>query len=375
MPLRPGLQTQRATLAWVEGLLPSSWEVRSRLAEAGGVKLTNPVALLGTVGLDCPGAVQVCEERAATEITEQQGSLEPVDDGWIEGRLEALAEDASSWYLADERWSLGGGQAKFPLYRSADGAWSRAHGSQPTTHIFKPGVRGVRLLALNEHICLSALGKVGLLVARTEYLRFGALSATVVERFDRHRQQDGTVVREHQEDCCQALGSTVAYETSGGPSATQICDVLRTEAVDDSGKRFAEALVAGYLLGATDGHARNYSIKLWPGGTRLAPLYDVASALPYERDPFNPLASRKIAMAICGERVIGAVTSAHWEKWAKLNRIDPAWLMDRIHVLATTLPAAIEDSFAQLDSDDDTLSLRSRLLPAIEKNCARALSV
>ena len=34
-------------------------------------------------------------------------------------------------------------------------------------------------------------------------------------------------------------------------------------------------------MGGTDGHAKNYSLLLAGDQVRLAPLYDIASALPY----------------------------------------------------------------------------------------------
>lgn len=59
MPLSRAEHGNRVTLSWVNGLLPADREVRARIAERGGVRPTNPVALLSVIGLDCPGAVQV----------------------------------------------------------------------------------------------------------------------------------------------------------------------------------------------------------------------------------------------------------------------------------------------------------------------------
>jgi serine/threonine-protein kinase HipA len=48
-------------------------------------------------------------------------------------------------------------------------------------------------------------------------------------------------------------------------------------------RRFADALIWKRLIGGTDAHAKNYSILLAADQARLAPLYDIASALPYGR--------------------------------------------------------------------------------------------
>ena len=56
-----------------------------------------------------------------------------------------------------------------------------------------------------------------------------------------------------------------------------------------------KAQIVFWLLAAIDGHAKNYSIFLTPGGYKLTPLYDVMSAAPY---PEFPVQKIKLAMAI-----------------------------------------------------------------------------
>jgi serine/threonine-protein kinase HipA len=94
------------------------------------------------------------------------------------------------------------------------------------------------------------------------------------------------VLRLHQEDMCQALGVRPhsKYQNDGGPSPERIADLLR----DHSDKpqqdldTFTDALLFNWLIGGSDGHAKNYSLLHGAGGhVRLAPLYDLASALPY----------------------------------------------------------------------------------------------
>jgi serine/threonine-protein kinase HipA len=53
-----------------------------------------------------------------------------------------------------------------------------------------------------------------------------------------------------------------------------------------------------WLLAAIDGHAKNFSIFLTPGGYRLTPQYDVMSAAPC---PESPVQKVKPVMAI-GDR-------------------------------------------------------------------------
>ena len=61
-----------------------------------------------------------------------------------------------------------------------------------------------------------------------------------------------------------------------------ILDLLRGS--DDPGtdqRMFTKSQIVFWLLGATDGHAKNFSIFLKSGGRfRMTPLYDVVSAQP-----------------------------------------------------------------------------------------------
>jgi serine/threonine-protein kinase HipA len=62
----------------------------------------------------------------------------------------------------------------------------------------------------------------------------------------------------------------------------QILDLLKASDESEADQRlFFKAQIVFWLLGATDGHAKNFSIALLPGGRfRLTPLYDVMSAQP-----------------------------------------------------------------------------------------------
>ncbi|MGV7214838.1 HipA domain-containing protein [Bradyrhizobium sp. UFLA05-112] len=87
--------------------------------------------------------------------------------------------------------------------------------------------------AENEHICLMLARNLGLPVAETRVMRFEKEIAIVIERYD--RQLSGNrVVRVHQEDICQARGTmpTQKYQSEGGPTPTDIIELLRTHSTD-----------------------------------------------------------------------------------------------------------------------------------------------
>ena len=91
------------------------------------------------------------------------------------------------------------------------------------------------------------------------------------------------------------------YENGGGPGAKAIVDLLRatsTKPGEDVGT-FVDSLAYAWLVAGTDAHAKNYSVLIGAeGGARLAPLYDVASALPYQKARARKL---KLAMKIGGK--------------------------------------------------------------------------
>ena len=372
LPLQPAAHKGRPVTSWINGLLPADFDVRSRIAERTGVKATNPAALLSAIGLDCAGAVQVCDADRTDEVLTEQATLVPVDDSWISERLSRLRRDQASWQVADERWSLGGGQAKFALTLAQDGGWYDPRGSAASTHIFKTGVPTAKYQALNEHLCLEALRKVGLPTARTRYLNFAGQPASVVERFDRERTGE-EVHRLHIEDLCQALANQTTYERYGGPTARQILELLGTHAGEMSRRRFVEALMCTYLIGAPDGHARNYSLYLRGRQSALAPLYDIASSLPYDVAGDGIMHLRKVAMSIGGERTFGLVGVDHWRRFFAANSVDSEWGFDALSRYTQQLPDAVADACLEMIGTDGIDELRDRFVNGVAWSCSRAI--
>ena len=79
---------------------------------------------------------------------------------------------------------LASAQSKFALNRTAD-RWSRLSEHIPTTHNFKPAIPGIAHHDLNEHLCLQAAQRLGLLAASSELARFDDERVFVVERYGR----------------------------------------------------------------------------------------------------------------------------------------------------------------------------------------------
>ncbi len=320
------------------------------------------------MGHECSGRVD-CDDGVCGSC--RGGSVVVVDQR-LGGESWGVGVDDAAWQVADERWSLGGGQSKFTLAHGEGGQWYDPRGAAPSTHIVKPGVHHAKHQALNEHVSLIALRGLGIPVAPSRYVEFDGEPAIVVERFDRGRQGP-TVVRRHAEDLCQALGNQTIYERDGGPTATQILDLLGDRAGKRSKLRFVEALIGTYLLGSPDGHARNYSVLLEGGQAALAPLYDVASSLPYDIADSGIMTLRTIAIAIGGEHTFGMVGLAQWQRFFATNSIDADWGIDTIKRQATRLPDALADAFAELTGVAATDELRPRYVDAVARSCRQAL--
>jgi serine/threonine-protein kinase HipA len=142
--------------------------------------------------------------------------------------------------------------------------------------------------------------------------------AICVERYDRVKQ-DGTWLRIHQEDVCQALGvrPEMKYQNEGGPSPQAIGKLIRDYSTESEGdlQVFFLALIFNWFIGGSDAHAKNYSLLLGSNqGVRLAPLYDISSALPYDGIARRKL---KLAMKIGSVLTIG---SSRRQPWVSLGK-------------------------------------------------------
>lgn len=364
MPLAQAPYPGRRIDPFMAGLLPDSDDVRERWANTFGVSAVNYFALLEHMGLDCAGAVQFAPGGHAGPSRGPGGELKVVSDSEVAQRLRDLRSDDSAWTVPGERWSLAGAQGKFTLARDAKGRWCEPLGDAASTHIVKPGVRGYRDQALNEHVCLTAVGACGLSTVSSQYTTFAGEPALVVARYDRRRRADGSIVRVHQEDMCQALSvyPRRKYEASRGPSAARIAALLRSVASEPERDvaEFVRAVIANYLIGAPDAHAKNYSVLLAGRQVRFAPLYDIASALPYDPQRADSEINAS-AMSIGGRRVFGTVQGRHWDRFADGCRVPRGFVRSEVERIANELPGALEAAFDAFGHSE----LRERLLTRV----------
>ena len=245
-------------------------------------------------------------------------------------------------------------------------------GAAATSHILKPAIAGFDDHDLNEHLCLQAAAIAGLPAVRSELVSFGAETAILIERYDRIRS-GRALVRVHQEDLCQALGvaPTAKYQADGGPGPVEVAALLRrvmpARVAEEGVARFADALIWNWLIAGTDAHAKNYSLLLSGGQVRLAPLYDVASALPYGAH------ERKLHLAM----KLGDDYRLHDRRrstWAALSAqlgIDRDGLVERAAQLAAAAPDAFSAAAAAAAVHGVASDLPGRLVDAVAARAAR----
>lgn len=366
--------------AFLWGLLPDNAHILDRWAKRFQVSARNAFALIAHVGEDCAGAVQfVRPERVEALVVDSPDEVEWLTEPEIAARLQLLRTDPSAWRrLGDTgQFSLAGAQPKTALFLE-DGRWGVPAGRTPTTHILKPPAGEFDGHAENEHICLSLARAMGLIATRSEVRRFENEVAIVVERYDRRRTVDG-IIRVHQEDVCQALAipPTSKYENEGGPGAQAVMDLLRTASArpDEDRARFLDALIFSWLTAGTDAHAKNYSLLIGTNGrVRLAPLYDLASALPYHRFDLRKL---RLAMNIGGEYRIHAIGVRQWRKLGGNLDIDPDAIASRAMALANMLPDHLADvrrNASAAGLDHPIVERLTAALSARARYCARQIS-
>ena len=146
---------------------------------------------------------------------------------------------------------------------------------------------------------------------------------------------------------------------------------------------FSHQLFYNALVGAPDAHAKNYSLLLGAGGAAmLAPMYDVASGLAYER-----LRSRlRLAMSVGGENRVGRVGAGALERYVGAGDPKLAALLERAGLtlascralmadLAQEIPVSMTEVFEESAGIPGADELREHLLEPVAANCRRTLAL
>ncbi len=310
LPLREDAYRGGPVVSVLENLLPDSDPLRKLVAEKVGASGTDAYSLLAAVGRDCVGALQFVSAEEEIPGKGMLGNIsgQTMNEEAIEKLLKGLAQAPLGLSRDEEfRISIAGVQEKTALLRYR-GRWIKPAGTTPTTHIFKKPIgrmpNGLDLSnsVENEFFCLKLAEVFGLPVTNAAIHTYGKTKALVIERFDRLWTKDKRLLRLPQEDFCQALSIPPSrkYQNHGGPGMVQVLDFLKgSDNPAQDQKTVLKAQILFWLIGATDGHAKNFSLFVGPGGTyHLTPLYDVLTVQPSLKARQIERKHMKLAMSV-----------------------------------------------------------------------------
>ncbi|MBB5866069.1 type II toxin-antitoxin system HipA family toxin [Xanthomonas sp. 3058] len=376
LPLLPEGQSHRGDVVtrYFDNLLPDSTDIRRRMRERFKTDSASTFDLLQAVGSDCVGAIQLLAIDAEPEHMRsiQNRALTDTEVAAVLRGVTAPLLPGQHGDNDDFRLSLAGAQEKTALLHHQH-QWCVPLGSTPSTHIFKLplGLVGnmrtdMQASVENEWLCAQLLAAFGIPVAVTTMGRFQEQRALIVERFDRRLSPDGQWwMRLPQEDLCQAFGvsSSKKYESDGGPGIVAIMELLRQSSQPSDREIFFKTQILFWLMAATDGHAKNFSLMIESGGRfRMTPLYDVLSVYPIlgrgaqQLDPHRAA----LAMAVAGKnrhRRLKDIRRRHWNDTARACGVRAGaepWIEELLEQLesaldlvANTLPAEFPMSLAE----------------------------
>ena len=353
LPLRDDTFRGLPVEAVFENLLPDSETLRRLVAERVGARGTDAYSLLAEIGRDCVGSLQFLPEGEAVSPVTSVVEGEAMDDPAIESLLKALGKTPLGMDgTAEFRISVAGAQEKTALLKH-NGAWMKPRRATPTTHLLKrqigtlPNGMDLSNSVENEYYCLKLFSEFGLKVAAAEIQQFGRERALVVQRFDRAWDKAGRLKRISQEDCCQALSVPPSrkYQSQGGPGMVEILKLLKGADVPrEDHYTFIKTQILFWLIGATDGHAKNFSIFLGAGGRfRLTPLYDVLSAQPSLEARQIERKQMKLAMFVGENRHyrLDEIYGRHFVQTIKAARLPESLAMDALKDVANVAKKAL----------------------------------
>ncbi|MGH9035369.1 MAG: HipA domain-containing protein [Acidimicrobiia bacterium] len=323
------------------GLLPEGHH-RQALADQAGVATYDTFGLLARYGRDVAGALVI----AAEDPADRPGEVEPYTAADLEAEVEDLP-DRPLGIHDDSELSLAGIQDKLLLVDLGGGRWGRPVHGRPSTHILKAEDRRYPGMVEMEAACLSLARHAGLTTIDPVVETFAGNPCVIVNRFDRHLDSAGGLVRIHQEDACQALARDPdaahgrgKYQRAGGPALAEIGALLDRFSLDAVSEltRLVRVVTFNVLIGNADAHGKNLALLHDPaGGVTLAPLYDLVPTVMW------PRLRREAAMAVNGVEDIDAIRVA--DVAAEAGR----WPLDRA-LAHDAAVAAADDTLAALAS-------------------------
>ncbi|WP_192021939.1 type II toxin-antitoxin system HipA family toxin [Shewanella sp. WPAGA9] len=393
MPLRAQSYIGDEVYNFFDNLLPDNVEVRNRIVARHNAQSTQAFDLLAKVGQDSVGALQfVPHGQQALDVKTIE--YKPLTKLVLENILKGYQSNIPLGMLTGEddfRISIAGAQEKTALlnldaiYKNG---WCLPIKATPTTHIIKLPIGKIQSHSHtidmtdsveNELLSMMIVREFGLAVPQCSIINTADIKALAVERFDRKISSDSQwIMRLPQEDFCQTLNvpSAKKYESHGGPGIKQIMTYLLGSTNAEKDRRdFMKSQVLFWLLAATDGHAKNFSLFIdAEGGYRLTPFYDILSMYPAIGGQGINIRDAKLAMGLNGTKgkkyAVDKIFPRHFIQTAKAVGFDPIVMAEILQEVAETVDEVIKRVTARLP-DDFPAHIRESILNGLTDRAKR----
>lgn len=335
LPLKKEPFTPKETKPFFSNLLPEG-QFRDHIAGKYRVSPEDDFELLAALAGDCAGAIALYPEDAPPPSLENQNKYRFLSEEDKKKLFdEAFIMDLT--FLGPEeqtRLSLAGMQDKLPITIKNGNFYLPLDGS-PSTHILKPEHPRWKNFVENEAFCMSLAKKVGLDVPNIFILN-GEDKAYIIERYDRRIDEEGRVIRLHQEDFCQALGYSyrLKYEEKGGPGHKECFKLVQQFKNPLADKiKLINLTVFNLLICNYDCHCKNISLLYEDGAApSLAPFYDLVCVGVYDLP-------NDLAMSIGGVFTPRDLSLESWKEFAKdIGEGSPRPVLKAVQSMAEKIP-------------------------------------
>lgn len=373
---------------YFENLLPDLISVRRNLQNRYQTTSTHIFDLLHAIGRDCVGSLSLVPE---TEIVDSLAPtmLEPLSIDCLYEILSAHKHDIPLGMLnelGNFRVTVSGAQEKTTLLKMKNN-WYLPNCNYPSTHILKFPIGFIQQpfatlnmteSVENEYFCIKLAEAVGFKVPHVEILDFDNVKSLAVERFDRVWSTSESVpIRLTQEDMSQAMSlpTNLKYQSEGGIGITEVMQLLNGSTNPQKDRDdFMRFQVFQWLIGATDGHAKNFSIFIEANGAyRLTPFYDIMSAFPSSSGRGINTRKLKLAMSLkstsSGNKWhLEKIYPRHFIATAETVGFCTVRMQEILEEFVDTFPNAIEQVVKQLPN-----GFPAQVIDSIASNSLRIL--
>lgn len=286
LPLQAEPFTPQQSRSFFANLLPEG-SARDHVAAMHRVSPEDDFALLQLLGGECAGAISLFEEgQLPTAPVYSEADYRVLDDASLSRLLDQprIMDVQPFEEGAKIRLSLAGAQDKLPVRYDGNRIMLPLNGA-PSTHIIKPQSQHLRSLVENETFCMTLAAAIGFDIPPVEIIDHEDERLYLIDRYDRHVLESGTILRLHQEDFCQALSvpPRIKYEEQGGPGFADCYRLVKSfsNPLTDL-RRLLDLTIFNVLIGNCDCHAKNLSLLYRNNSApSLAPFYDLVCTQVY----------------------------------------------------------------------------------------------